>query len=72
MSFDVIQERIIGDISKKLNINQKEAEKALDLYYKGINNIVKKDEPSCIIMPFFGKLQTNTYELKRYNEASNT
>lgn len=71
MSFDNTQAKIISDVSKKLDINHREAEKALDLYYKGIANIIKVDKPSCIIMPFFGKLYMNSKEVKKYNEANN-
>lgn len=68
---DNIEQKIIASISVETGIPDNEVEKAIDLFFTGCRNIVAKDEPAHIRMPFLGVLEPKKDCLKKY-EVNNT
>lgn len=64
--------KVVSDIATTLNIPVEDCNKVLDSYYFNIANIIREDKPISIIMPYLGKIQTNSQHLKIYAERTQT
>lgn len=62
------QDKINKEIALENNLELKDVERVLDLYWKGIASKIKIDEPAVHIIPYLGKFTTNKRGLKKFKE----
>ena len=61
-------EKVYSTISRKLGVPDKEVQKVVESFYRGVRTRITTDEPCEIIMPFLGRLVPNKTYLKEIKE----